>query len=86
MSKDDSQLLLVHGEEDDLVLFDQSVRMAETCRRAGLPVQLIPVAHSGHDIEQVGVAPISPSVERIHQETIDFFRGYLIPATVQTKP
>lgn len=86
VSKDAPPLLLVHGEDDDLVPFDQSVRMAETYRRTGLPVQLIRVMHAGHDFEQVGVAPMSPSVEQIHQETINFFKRYLMPSTVQTKP
>jgi acetyl esterase/lipase len=39
VSKDDPTLLLVHGEKDDGVPFDQSVRMAETYRRVGLPVE-----------------------------------------------
>jgi len=85
VSQNGPPLLLVHGEDDDLVPFDQSVRMAETYRHAGLPIQLISVMHAGHDFEQVGQAPISPSVEQIHQETIDFFKRYLRPSG-QTKP
>ena len=78
-------MLLVHGKDDDLVPFDQSVRMAEAHRRAGLPVQLIAVIHAGHDFEQVGLAPILPSVGEIHQETVNFFKPYLMPSTPQTK-
>lgn len=81
VSKDDPPLLLVHGEEDDLVPFDQSVRMAEAYRRASLPVEFIPVKHAGHDFRQIGDAPISPSLDQIHQETINFFKRYLMPAT-----
>lgn len=81
VSKDDPPLLLVHGEEDDLVPFDQSVRMAEAYRRANLQVEFIPVKHAGHDFRQIGDAPISPSLEQIHQETINFFKRYLMPAT-----
>lgn len=86
VSKDSPPLLLVHGEDDDLVPFDQSVRMADAYRRAALPVEFIPVMHAGHDFEQVGAAPISPSVEMVHQKTIDFFNRYLMRATAQTKP
>jgi hypothetical protein len=32
VSKDDPPLLLVHGEEDDLIPFDQSIRMADAYR------------------------------------------------------
>lgn len=80
VSKDDPPLLLAHGEEDDLVPVNQSVRMAEAYRRAGLPFELIVVQHAGHDFEQVGAAPVSPSVEVIHQRTIEFFRRYLVAA------
>jgi len=78
VSKDDPPLLLAHGEEDDLVPFDQSVRMAEAYRRAGLAVEFIAVKNAGHDFGRVGDAPISPSVEIIHQRTIEFFKRYLV--------
>ena len=77
ISKDDPPLLLVHGEDDDLVPFDQSVRMAEAYRRAGLPVEFIAVKNAGHGFAQVGGGPVSPSVEIIHQKTIDFFSRFL---------
>jgi acetyl esterase/lipase len=78
VSKDDPPLLLVHGEEDDLVPVDQSTRMAEAYRRVGLPVELIVVKHAGHDFVPVGDAPVSPSIEKIRQQTVKFFERYLI--------
>jgi acetyl esterase/lipase len=78
VSKDDPPLLLVHGEKDDGVPFDQSVRMAETYRRVRLPVEFIAVKNAGHDFQHIGNAPISPSVEVIHQRTVDFFKRYLV--------
>ncbi|HWZ00444.1 MAG TPA: alpha/beta hydrolase [Edaphobacter sp.] len=80
LSKQAPPLLLVHGEEDDLVPFDQSARMADAYRRLGLPVEFIAVENAGHDFEHVGEAPISPSVETVHQKTIDFFKHYLVSA------
>lgn len=80
VSKEDPPLLLVHGEKDDLVPFDQSVQMTDAYRRLGLPVEFIPVQNAGHDFEHVGEAPISPSIETIHQKTIDFFKQYLVSA------
>jgi acetyl esterase/lipase len=77
VSKDDPPLLLVHGEKDDGVPFDQSVRMAKAYRRMGLPVEFITVQNAGHDFRHIGNAPISPSVDVIHQRTIEFFRQYL---------
>jgi acetyl esterase/lipase len=79
-SEDDPPLLLVHGENDDGVPFDQSARMAEAYRRVGLPVEFIAVKNAGHDFQQMGGGPITPSVEDIHQKTIDFFKRYLVSA------
>jgi acetyl esterase/lipase len=70
-------LLLVHGDQDDLVPFDQSVRMAEAYRRAGLPVEFILVKNAGHDFVPAGGAPIDPMIDVIHQHTIEFFKKYL---------
>jgi acetyl esterase/lipase len=80
VKQDDPPLLLVHGEKDGGVPFDQSVRMAETYRRVGLPVEFIAVKNAGHDFQHIGDAPISPSVEVIHQRTVDFFKRYLVSA------
>jgi acetyl esterase/lipase len=77
VSSGDPPLLLAHGEQDDLVPFDQSVRMAEACRKAGLPVEFIAVKNAGHDFEKAGEGPIAPSVDEIHQRTILFFQRYL---------
>ena len=77
VSKDDPPLLLAHGESDELIPFEQSVRMAEAYQRAGLPVEFIPVKGAGHDFRPAGNAPVSPSIEIVHQKTIAFFKRYL---------
>jgi len=77
VSKDDPPLLLVHGEKDDGVPFDQSARMAESYRRLGLSVEFIAVQNAGHDFQHIGNESISPSVEVIHQKTVEFFKQYL---------
>ena len=77
VSRDSPPLLLVHGEQDDLVPFDQSVRMAEAYRRLRLAVEFVGVKNAGHDFEQVGPSPISPPLDVIHERTSDFFRRNL---------
>lgn len=72
-------LFLAHGEQDDLVPFDQSVRMVEEYRRYGLQVEFVAVKNAGHDFQQVGDTPASPSVEIIHRRTIAFFKQFLLP-------
>ena len=79
VSKDAPPLLLVHGEEDAAVPFEQSVRMAGAYRRMGLPVNLIALKNAGHDFEHVGSEPMAPSVDVVHQKTLEFFRSHLGP-------
>jgi acetyl esterase/lipase len=79
VSKDSPPLLLAHGQQDDLVPFDQSVRMAEAYRRLGLPVEFIAVKNAGHDFAPARAAAVSPTVDFIRQRTTEFFKGYLAP-------
>jgi len=85
VSKDGPPLFLAHGEKDDLVPFDQSVRMAEAWRKAGLQVEFIPVKNAGHGFQQIGFAPVSPSVGTINKRTIAFFKRNLA-GTAQGPP
>ncbi len=77
VSKGDPPLLLVHGDKDDGVPFEQSARMAEAYRQMGLPVVFIPVQNMGHDFQHIGDAPMALSVDVIHQKTVEFFTQYL---------
>jgi hypothetical protein len=54
--------------------------MFESYQQAGLPVEFIAVENCGHDFQQIGVNALSPSLETIHQRTIDFFKHYLASA------
>ena len=80
VSKGDPPLLAVHGIEDEGVPFAQSQGIVNAYRRLGLTVEFIPVNNAGHDFEHIGTAPISPSVEAIHQRTAEFFKRYLLSA------
>jgi acetyl esterase/lipase len=71
-------LLLVKGDEDELVPFDQALRMKQRYESVGATIEFIPVHNAGHDFKDAGDAPLSPSVEEIHQRTIDFFKKYLL--------
>jgi acetyl esterase/lipase len=41
-----------HGAQDDLVPIDQSERFVEALRKAGAPVEFLPVGGAGHDLER----------------------------------
>jgi acetyl esterase/lipase len=71
-------LLLVQGEKDDMVPFDQALRMKERYESAGATIEFIAAKNAGHDFKEAGDGPLSPSIEEIHQRTIDFFKKYLL--------
>jgi acetyl esterase/lipase len=71
-------LLLIHGEKDEIVPFDQAVRMKQRYDSAGASVEFIGVKNAGHDFKEAGDGPLSPSIEEIHQRTIEFFKKYLL--------
>jgi acetyl esterase/lipase len=70
-------LLLVQGDKDEMVPYDQALRMKQRYESVGALVEFIPVHNASHDFKAYGNLPISPSVEEIHQRTIDFFKKYL---------
>jgi dipeptidyl aminopeptidase/acylaminoacyl peptidase len=44
----DAPILLIHGRDDTVVPFDESVGMADALRRAGKPVEFIPLDGADH--------------------------------------
>jgi acetyl esterase/lipase len=77
ITPDAPPLFLAHGEEDELVPFDQSERLAEAYRAAGLDVELIAVKNAGHDFTQAGSAANQPPIREIRRRTVEFFRRTL---------
>jgi acetyl esterase/lipase len=77
VSKHSPPLFLAHGEKDDLVPFDQSVKMTDAYKKYALNVEFVAVKNAGHDFQQVGDIPVTPSVETIHNQTVEFFVRYL---------
>jgi acetyl esterase/lipase len=78
VSPDDPPLLLIHGNKDSVVPFDQSARMVKAYRKLGLNVRLIKVRNAGHNFQRAANAPISPAIEKIKQISVDFFRKALL--------
>ena len=71
-------LLLVQGDKDEMVPYDQALRMKQRYESFGATIEFIPVHNAGHDFKNAGDAPLSPSVNEIHQRIIDFFKKYLL--------
>ncbi len=61
VSSDDPPFLIIHGEEDDLVPFEQSQMFYDALVAAGVEATLIPVENAGHSFRAVEKGPTSPS-------------------------
>ncbi len=65
-------LLLVHGDQDRLVILRHSLQMLRRCREAGVPVELLVVRNAGHGFIPIG-GPIEPSHSEVLEATYRFF-------------
>ena len=63
--------LNIHGTVDEIVPFDQSVRLDAALRAAGVESTLVPVQGAGHDLQG------DPGPEQILELSIDFFDRHL---------
>jgi acetyl esterase/lipase len=70
VSADASPFLIFHGEEDDVVYVDQSVRLAEALKNAGVSVELERLPAEGHSFTM-------PGFTKILEKSTDFFKSHL---------
>jgi len=77
VTEDDPPLLLIHGLKDTTVPFDQSVRTEAAYRKAGIPVELIPVRNAEHNFRPVDHAKIDPTQPGIIARSVAFFEKVL---------
>lgn len=68
---------MIHGDQDQTVPFDQSVRMLKAYQKAGLHAEIIKVEGADHGFKPVSDKPISVSLEEINDRTVGFFKKYL---------
>ena len=78
VTKDDPPLLLIHGELDSTVPYNQSEIMYQAYQQDGLEAELIKVSHAGHGFRQETDNPISPSLDEIEQVRLDFHIKHLL--------
>jgi acetyl esterase/lipase len=79
ISSDDPPLLLIHGEIDRIIPFEQSSLMYQAYQQAGLETTLIKVIWAGHGLSQEPNKPISPSYEKNERIVLEFFIKHLAP-------
>jgi acetyl esterase/lipase len=77
VSAGDAPFFFVVGDEDALVLPEQSVRMNQRLQAAGVSSSLLRVMHADHDLQPAGPTPIDPSTTVINSRMVEFFDQHL---------
>jgi acetyl esterase/lipase len=73
---DDAPFLLIHGDHDDLVPYQQSQLMYDKLVQAGVPAQLVIVKNGAHSfLESHG--PLTPSLMELNFSILEFLNKYL---------
>jgi dipeptidyl aminopeptidase/acylaminoacyl peptidase len=76
VTSDDPPFLLIHGDRDELVPYEQSQLMYDRLRQMNVPAQLVIVKNARHSF----TAPegtTTPSLIEINQIILDFLAKYL---------
>jgi acetyl esterase/lipase len=74
VTADDPPFLLIHGERDAVVPYEQSQLMYERLLQASVPTQLITVKNGDHGLSG---ANTTPTLGEINQIILDFLAQYL---------
>jgi dipeptidyl aminopeptidase/acylaminoacyl peptidase len=76
VTSDDAPFLLIHGDRDDLVPYQQSQLMYDRLVQAGVPTQLVIVKNAGHSfLDSNGTT--SPTLMELNFTIIDFLNRNL---------
>jgi dipeptidyl aminopeptidase/acylaminoacyl peptidase len=76
ITPDDPPFLLIHGDQDDVVPYEQSQLMYDKLVQAGVPAQLVIVKNAGHSFLEAN-ADAEPSLWELNQIILDFLVKYL---------
>lgn len=73
-------LLLIHGERDNIVPYEQAILMRDAAERAGLRVELVTMANTGHVIVALGPGAPSPTTEEVRSIILEHMVRELEPS------
>lgn len=65
--------LIIHGDQDNLVPFDQSQVLYDKLVSVGVNAKLVKVKNGWHGLLPSGGGEISPSIDELKKETINFY-------------
>ncbi len=72
--------LIVQGDKDKSVPYEQSVKLVAALKKAGVPVEFITVTGGGHGLHaEPGEPPATPDSKEIHAVMVAFLDKYLKP-------
>ncbi len=74
VSADDPPFLLIHGRDDRVVPYEESVRMADALRRVGVEVRLVLIPGAGHGFIN---HPDTPAARTAVSAMLDFLDDFL---------
>jgi dipeptidyl aminopeptidase/acylaminoacyl peptidase len=77
VTPDDAAFILIVGDGDELVLPEQSVRMDQLLRNAGVSSSLLRVLHADHNLEPTSAVPIDPTSATLISRMAEFFDQHL---------
>jgi acetyl esterase/lipase len=76
-SADDSPFLIIHGDQDQVVPPDQSERLYEALKKAGVDVTILRLKNWGHGFSPLG----DPNPRALYLKVCDFFEKHLKTAS-----
>jgi acetyl esterase/lipase len=77
VTPDDAPFFFIVGDEDELVLPEQSVRMSQLLEDSGVSSSLLRVLHAGHNLDPTAAVPTDPTSATINSRMVEFFDQYL---------
>lgn len=83
----DPPIILFHGENDPVVPVKHSELMFEALQNAGVPSSFTKVINAGHGFTPIPQgSTVSPSPAVIEQQTLEFFKKYLVEQVPDITP
>lgn len=77
LSADDPPMILLHGDADTTVPYDQSVKLKKAYDKLGLHAELVPIEGATHRLRRVDGSPAGMSERQIYERIADFFDRFL---------
>ncbi len=74
LSPGDPPILLLHGDADTTVPYDQSVKLKKAYDKLGLPAELVPIEGATHRLRRVDGSPAGMSERQVYERIDAFFK------------